>query len=351
MVFKLSGIKRFTLAASILPLMAFGQTEQFGVLELEYKEDCNLERELEEEHKDFCEVMRRAKEEFSSIPVLPRLEPRTDRWKLKFYFSFARTNIRPTDMDLESTLITDTIRGFRFDERTSASHYNPKNWKEIQDSLRWIDEPSNTMALCLENSKHIFCFTAFHPKFLQTHYIMKSVDESGHETVSYEPSETYLSYGTEASYNSIPEGMAAFEVQNTHKLMNFQIGYGRKFALWKNRRFGAVHYIPKVDIGITAGAARSIYIDENRGWIENTDRYGVQGFNASIGHKLEYTRGDLGIFLQHMYTTSKIGHEFLDGKASYKLDYSTLNFGVSVKLFNVTKNKKQSSNRNYINVE
>src|SRR5690606_3346405 len=68
-------------------------------------------------------------------------------WKIRFHFGFTRTNFRPTDVKVNSSVLSTTIKGFEFDERTSALHYNPGNWKNFQDAFRWIDEPSNTFEI------------------------------------------------------------------------------------------------------------------------------------------------------------------------------------------------------------
>ena len=68
---------------------------------------------------------------------------------------------------------------------------------------------------------------------------------------------------------------------------------------------------------------------------------GVQGLNATAGHRLEYQRGKVAMFVDQRYTTSQVDHSFLDGTASYKLDYSTVTFGVVVDVFTPKKKKKK----------
>jgi hypothetical protein len=261
-------------------------------------------------------------------------------WKIRFHFGFTRTNIRPTDVKIQSGLVNTTIKGFEFDERTSDSYYNPKNWRAPQDALRWIDEPSNTFTISIENKKNAFYITAFHPKFLKTYYEIKEKGNDGKEQVSYVPTSNYLSNGDDHSYNSIPDGQAGIEIKNTHLLMNYQIGYGRKFTIFDTKKAGKLSYTPHVDAGVTIGGARSIYIVKSEGWREHSDKLGVQGFNQSIGHRLEYQKGRVGVFVDQKYTTSKIKHSFLDGQASYNLDYSTIALGVSIDLYTPKIKKK-----------
>ena len=274
-----------------------------------------------EETKRSCGVIRELSHQKAGPLTVKTTDDKGNPWIIRFHFGFTRTNLRPTDVKIESTLIKDKIQGFQFDERTSAEHYDPSTWKEAQDAFRWIDEPSNTFMLSIENKNNAFYLTAFHPKVLKTYYIQDN---------GYQPSSAYLSYGTPSSFNAIPEGKSAFEIQNTHMLMNYQIGYGRKIILMDKEKAGSLKYIVRVDGGVTVGGARSIYITPDRQWIENRDKLGVQGFNASVGQRLEYQKKKVGVFIEQKYTTSKLDHSFLDGKASYKLDYSTINFGVTV---------------------
>jgi hypothetical protein len=260
-------------------------------------------------------------------------------WKIRLHFGFTRTNIRPTDVTIKSSLVNTTIKGFEFSERTSAEHYDPRTWEHLQDAARWIDEPSNTFTLSIENKKNAFYLTAFHPKFLKTHYQMTETAPDGTESVTYVPASQHLSNGTPLSYGSIPDGQAGIEIQNTHLLMNYQIGYGRKFTVFDSKKAGKLTYAPRVDAGVTIGGARSIYIVKNESWIEHKDPMGVQGFNASLGHRLEYQRGKVSVFADQKYTKSKMEHSFLDGTASYDLDYSTVTLGVAVDVFTPKKKK------------
>lgn len=269
------------------------------------------------------------------------------KWKIRFHFGFTRTNIRPTDMTIKSSLVNTEIKGFQFDERTSAKHYNPKNWEKFQDGFRWLDEPSNTFTLSIENKKNAFYVTAFHPKFLKTYYEIKDGDKTTYVPVS-DP-DKYLSEGTDHSYSSIPDGQAGVEIQNTHLLMNYSLGYGRKFNIMDNKS-GKITNIVRVDAGVMVGAARSIYIVKDTGWNEARDKTRIQGMSASLGDRLEYQKGKVGAFVEWKY--SKLGpqeYKFLDGKATSKGgDFSTINFGVSVDVLDLnrktdTKQKSKGS--------
>jgi len=258
-------------------------------------------------------------------------------WKLRFHFGFTRTNYRPTDVKLESSQMNTTIKGFEFDERTSANHYNPKNWKEFQDAFRWIDEPTNTIEISVENKKNAFYLTVFHPKTLATHY--QKDEGGGNYSYIKAPKESYLSIDPFITNADIPDGHAAFEIQNTHKLMNYSLGYGRKFKVFDKPKTGQLDYVVRVDGGVIVGAARSLHFTEDGQYSEGVDKNKVQGFTGAVGHRVEFKRGKVGAFVEQKYTKTKLEHGFLDGKASYNLDFSTITFGLNVDLF-TKKNKK-----------
>ena len=260
-----------------------------------------------------------------------------DPWVLRFHFSFNRTNIRPTDVKIRSSYINTDIKGFQFDERTSDKYFNPRNWKEPADALHWIDEPSNTIAISIENKKNAFYLTAYHPKMLRTYYEKKNPDG----TATYTPGgSTYMSYGTPEAYAAIPEGQSAVEIQNTHQLMNYQIGYGRKINLMDSKKAGQINYVVRVDVGLTTGEARSIYVKPGEYWVDHREKPSVQGVNGSLGHRLEYTKGRFGAFIEQKYTKADIKHEFFDGTAEYKLDYSNIAFGVNINVLTLNKKDK-----------
>lgn len=259
-------------------------------------------------------------------------------WKIRFHFGFTRTNYRPTDVKIDEGGKTTVIKGFQFDERTSGDHYNPGTWKNAMDALRWIDEPSNTITISFENKNNAIYLTAFHPKFLKTYYVGK--DNTG-ETV-YTPvpsSDYYLSNGTDKAFGNRPDGQKAFEIQNTHQLMNYQIGYGRKFALVNSPGFGKLTYAVRTDLGVMVGAARSIEIDENGQYRESTDKLGVQGYTFSLGHRLDYQRGRTGIYVEQKGTTTEMEHKYFEGTAQYNLVFSTITFGATFDIFRGKRNK------------
>ncbi len=255
-------------------------------------------------------------------------------WKVRFHFGFSRTQYHPTDMDIKSSYFTDTIKDVKMHERTSAHYYDPKSWDEAGDALKWIDEPTNTFALSLEKGKNKFYFTAFHPKYIKS--VLYKETENGHEYTAGAPH-------NELNQNR-PNGYSHLYIQNTHRNMVWQIGYGREFRILDGKA-GRLSYIPKADIGISTGQARSSHIERDEDgewqWDDHTEQGKVQGVNASIGHRLEYAKGKVSLFVDHKTIVSKMKHDYMDGSAEYNLRMSPITFGVGITLFDGKSKRKK----------
>lgn len=263
-------------------------------------------------------------------------------WKIRFHFGHSRLfgSMRPTDVKLQSTQVTGTIRGFTFDERTSDKYFNPTKWTEFADAAKWLDEPSNTFTLSLENRKNAFYLTAYHPKLLKSHYEKKEM-VNGQEQVTYTPVNPYqgLESGFPEDIAAIPDGQKGLMIQNTHLLMVWQIGYGRKFTIFDTPKAGKLTYIPRADVGIQTGKARAVYIEKNVSWEDHYDKYRIQGYNVDVGHRIEYQRGRVALFVDQKVIFSRIKHGFFDGTASYNLQQTPTTFGVTVDLITLGKRK------------
>ena len=256
-------------------------------------------------------------------------------WTVRFHFGFSRTQYHATDMDVRSSYFTGKINDVKMHERTSAEYYNPSNWEDASDAFKWIDEPTNTLQLSLEKGNHRIYLTAFHPKYIKS--IMYKEDESG------------VQYQEGADHNRLnqnrPDGYSHLYIQNTHKNMVWQVGYGRALTVFDSEKGGKLTYIPKVDIGISSGAARSAHLerDETGGWDfqDSTEDNKIQGYNASIGHRVEYQKGKVSLFVDHKTTFSSMRHDYLDGSVDYNLRMSPVTVGVGISLFDGKKKKKK----------
>ena len=251
-------------------------------------------------------------------------------WKLSFSFGYTRTDYRPTDLKIDSTPLKVVVKDVEMHERTSGEHYDPRTWEHLQDAARWIDEPSNTFTFSLEKNKNIITITVFHPKFLKTLTYHKT--DSGYAFNEVQEETTDFS-------SPIPEGESLMYLGNTHRNMNWQIGYGRQFVIFENKKAGKLSYTIKGDIGISTGKARSVEIVPGEKWNDYYDDNRIQGYNYSVGHRLEYQRGKVSLFVDQKANFANLKHGFYDGTIEYNLNYNTVTFGVGIDLF--TKKKKK----------
>jgi hypothetical protein len=260
-----------------------------------------------------------------------------DTWKIKFYFGFSRTSYRPTDMKLSSSRVNVIVKDFEFDERTSANFYNPFTWTKPMNALQWIDEPTNTFAFSLEKGKNAFYLTAFHPKFLkkrfQTAHVTGTID--GVAVDKQMPiNESFDGYN-----NQVGE-MFLVRFENTHKQMDWQLGYGRRIQFFDTEKKGKLTYIPRVDVGITSGENYTVYTQEGQYWEYDgfRDKHRIQGINVSVGHRLEYEKNRLTLFVDQKVSGSRLKHGFMDGEASYNMIYSPVTFGVGLNIYKKRRN-------------
>jgi len=253
-------------------------------------------------------------------------------WKIRFHFGFSRTSYANTDMHLNNSRLNVVIKDFEFDERTTADAYDFRKWNKPLHFTQWIDEPTNTFAFSVENKNNVFYLTAFHPKFLKTKYQDKHVTG----VVDGVAVDRVMPINEEFDgYNNQPGEMHLTRFENTHKQMDWQIGYGRKLVIFENPKAGKLSYIPRVDVGLTSGQNRTVYVKKDEYWEfdEKEDKHRIQGVNASVGHRIEYERGKVGMFVDQKVTVSKLQHGFLDGTASYNMLYSPITFGLSFQIY------------------
>jgi hypothetical protein len=253
-------------------------------------------------------------------------------WKIRFHFGFTRTSYANTDMYLKSSRVNVVIKDFEFDERTTAEAYDFRRWNRPLHYTQWIDEPTNTFAFSVENKNNVFYLTAFHPKFLKTKYQDKHVTG----VVDGVAVDHVMPINEEFDgYNNQPGQMHLTRFENTHRQMDWQIGYGHKLVIFDDAKAGKLSYIPRVDVGLTSGQNRTVYVKKDEYWEfdEKEDKHRVQGVNASVGHRIEYERGKVGLFVDQKVTVSKLNHGFLDGTASYSMLYSPITFGLSFQIY------------------
>lgn len=306
-----------------MPLNSVAPKDDNSVINLDFSQEC---ADLIKKEKDLSGL------DCNKIPAfeLTQKDPNEKEWKVRFHFGYSQTKYFKTDIDVNSPTMNTVIKGVQFQDRPRGYHYNPANWKSLKDATGWIDEPTNTMILSFEKGKNNFYLTVFHPKYCRSLYYKK--DQEGDYNFEQAPGEN--GYG-----NPIPAGKDGLWIQNSHLNLQVQVGYGRQLTLFASKKYGRITYIPKVDVGLNYSKARTINYVEGQPWELYNHTSEINGFNASVGHRLEYQKGVLGIFADHKVTYSKMNQEFLDGSAQYNLVSAPLTFGVSVDLFSKKKNK------------
>lgn len=294
-----------------------------------------------QDKKMTCQMIREmAQNQTAPIELLKKSDD-GDEWLFRFHFGFSRTNYMPTDMKLQSSRLDVVIRDFEFKERTSAEYYNPKNWQSFQDGFRWIDEPTNVFAISAEKNNNVFYLNVFHPKFLKVNYqdkhVTGTVDGVAVDGVMpiNEPFD---------GYNNQPGQMHLTRFENTHKQMDWQIGYGRKFVIMDSKRAGQLTYTPQVYAGLSSGMPTAVYVKEGEYWDfdHSGDKHQLQGMNAAVGHSLEYKYGKVAVFAAQKLTVSHLKQDFFDGTAEFNMMYvNPLTVGVTVDLFKLKKKTPQ----------
>jgi hypothetical protein len=255
-------------------------------------------------------------------------------WLIRFHFGFSRTDYEKTDLHINSQVMTTVVKDVEMVERTSAIHYDPRTWDSFQSYFQWIDEPTNTFTLSFEKGKNNFYITVFHPKYLKS-ILYKKSNLDGEEVYDFQDIEEKSDFS-----QTIPEGYSMLYLGNTHFNMNWQVGYGRQLTLFKSDKLGKLTYIPKADIGIATGKARSVNIIPGVAWDDYYDDLKIQGINASVGHRLEFKKGKVSMFVDHKTIFSKIKHGFYNGTIEYNLRATPITFGIGVDLFSPKKKKK-----------
>ena len=282
-------------------------------IELSQKNTCDKIKELEAAHID---------------PItLDKSDNDGNKWKIRFSFGFSRTHYYPTDLHIKSTALNVVIKDVEMFERTSATAYDPTTWKNFGQAFMWIDEPTNTFTLSLEKKNNVFYLTIFHPKYLKS-LIYNKTEVNGETQYSYSPVDETGDLAAQT-----PKGSELLHLGNTYHDVIWQIGYGRQFVLFNSKKAGKLSYTLRADIGINTGHANSQHIT-TEGVVEDYnegDRY--QGFNASLGQRLEYQRGRVSLFIDQKTIYSKVKHGFYDGTIDYNLIETPTTFGIGIDLF------------------
>jgi hypothetical protein len=320
-------MKRIFLAVLLINLGVAQAQEEVKTMDLDMSSHC--QEVLTKKFPDLdCETI---------APIeLEKVDDENQRWKFRFHFGFSRTDYWKTDLHINSGFGDVVVKDVEMHERTSSSHYNPANWDKLENSFKWIDEPTNTFTFSMEKKNDVFYLTIFHPKYLKS-IVYKKTEVDGEEQIEFSNIEESDSFS-----QNIPEGHGMIYLGNTHMNLVTQVGYGRMIEIFVAPRFGRLTFIPRLDVGINTGLARSVHIVRGERWDDYYDNLGVQGYNASAGARLEYQKGKVSMFVDSKVIYSRMNHGFFDGTIKYDLVSTPITFGLGIDVFSGKKKKKNN---------
>ncbi len=274
-----------------------------------------------------CKVIQAMNENHVDPIEIQKTNEVGQQWKIRFHFGFSRTQYDKTDLRIDSKVIKVVVKDVEMHERTSAQHYNPANWHTLQNYGQWIDEPTNTFTLSLEKKKQTLYLTIYHPKYLKS-LVYKKIETDNAPIYEFNEIEETDDFSAQ-----IPPGANLLYLGNTHLNMIWQLGYGRQFVIFNEKRSGKLSYTIKGDIGIQTGKARSVHIVPGVAWDDYYDHWRIQGANTSIGHRMEFQRGRYSVFIDQKTIYSNVKHAFYDGTISYELRLNPVTFGLGIDLY------------------
>lgn len=314
-----------------------GKQENF---DLSYKKTKLDQKNLVIVDGGFCAVYLEQQEEAKKYPK--EAPAKVDRWKVRLYASHSFTTYFDSDIQFRSTRYNVDIKDYSWAERSSREFFSPETWKEEGNNpFQMIDEPSNTFTASIEKNGNEFFIQAFHPKFLQApdqvKYMKGTIDGvwvDGTAPVN-KPFD---------GYDQVPGESELVGNANTHRQMTFEVGYGRRFNLVKNK-YGSITYVPSIAVGVMVGNNHSTYLAENEWWEFDSydDAYGIQGFGGSITNRIELNspKERFGIFYENKLSLYRQQHGFLDGTQKYNLGFMGNSFGVKFMIYNPNNHNKK----------
>lgn len=299
-------------------------------------------------------ICKEFKEKFNDVPkqCLINMQLANNHgpgWIIKFQMGFSRAKYLPTTLYLKNEKLDIKVEQFRFEERTSAEYYNPKNWNKVTDAFKLIDEPTNTFTLVLENERNTFFIRLYHPKFLKEenywipeaktdtkYHILGTVDNVAVDT------DTRLDSNYDEYHNDEIPNINLIGLANTHKQVEVSIGYGRKVNLFELKKIGKVSINPEAGIGMFLGETRTTFRDEFNYGKDHVyiDSFRVHGLALSASNKIELSMKRISIYADIRYHHAKLKNS-LDangGEANYNQNIIVSTIGIGFNLATLKKN-------------
>jgi len=267
-------------------------------------------------------------------------------WKIKLYFGNNKTWYGTTTAKIKTSRLDLTIKDLQPYERRSDSFYKVWN-NSLKDSLRWIDEPTNTLKITLERKKDEYSLSIFHPKYVFVEGDQELIGHHYNENVMVTgTADGYAVNGrqklkgqvTEDPYKAfIPGNVYFVSWENSHMLLQPELGYGKKIDLIKAQGKPIVTYTPSISAGVFLGILNSSYRAYDKRWdfdSHHNEKMKVMGLTGSVGNRLTIhnKKDNVGVFVEHKFTYSKMKYDFLDGTAEHDIKMNTLNFGIQFTL-------------------
>ena len=346
----------------LVSLPAIAQENVEGVINVPLQELCDREEKVKKECGDPTEIqkllqfyestssscanLKVMREAVGDRPYEVTMRDQEDkRWKVRFYFGNTRNTYFPTDIKLKTSEMDVKISGMMPRERPSDSYY--RFWEAkggFTKYFNWIDEPNNTFRLAVEKEGNEFFLTVWHPKYT---FVQNGVNDQNTNvlvegTVNGQPVNGYQHIKGDFDSNGtpLPNQIHLSKWENSHRFLNWEVGYGKVIPLIKVRDEPILKWTPQLSAGVFTGKNNSAYINaqgENK--VYENDKFKIMGYSATVGNRISLTnrKDNLGVFVEHRYYLGKLKYDWADGTAEHNLRSSSFTFGVQIGLFKVGK--------------
>ena len=291
--------------------------------------------ENEKEYRQACRSIAMLNQHYSSISTYVK-DQDGKKWKIKIYTGNTKTWYSKTDVTIKTSRLDLKIDQAQPYERRSTENLNWHNW---------IDEPTNSLSISFFKNKDKFFVTMFHPKFVFVegdqefvgHHYNENVHVKGTADGSAVDGFQKLKGDFGPNRELLPGHVYFVNWENSHKLLQFEVGYGHEFNLVKVRGAPVVKLTPEAAIGVYTGIQNSSYSKKENGWEwdqYDSEKMKIMGKSFSAGATLEVNdrRERVGAFIQGKYSLGKMEYDFLDGKASHNLEYKSVTMGVQFRV-------------------
>jgi hypothetical protein len=318
------------------------QDNNINVIHMNMDPICQQWKEVYQDTPVLCHT----KDPITKMIEIPDTVDPKKKWTLQFYFGFTRANYLPTTLNLKTQRLNVKVHDFKFDERTTASFYNPKNWQQPMDALRWIDEPTNTFTIALESNHNVFFFRAYHPKFLiENRAYAKNPDRTYRVTGEIDNMPVDQLMKTDPSYDEFythePQ-INLIGIGNTHMQMEFALGYGKKMQFLDLKKWGTLSTTPEASLGVMFGKTKAAFHSNPQNYWEHSsfeDKSRIHGPSFSLSNRIEWNKNKFKIFgdvrYHHAMMTNNIDSQ--GGQAKYQSKILAATVGIG---FNLAQGKK-----------